>query len=90
MLEAENTIVESRSRGAADSFNYPPKVNSKLASMQGTVSFGDARPPAQQYDVFKHLSTLADQHLATLNNVLDTDLAALNQKIIDARVPAIG
>ena len=87
---AEGNLVEARTKGYADSFNYPPKVNSKLASMQGSVSFGDTRPPEQQYEVFNHLSALADQHIATLQEVLDTDLAALNQKIIDAKVPAIG
>ena len=57
LLEAENELVESRSRGAADSFNYPPKVNSrKLASLQSTVAYGDAHPPQQCYNVFKELS----------------------------------
>jgi photosystem II stability/assembly factor-like uncharacterized protein len=90
LVEAEGNLVESRTKGYADSFNYPPKVNSKLASMQGSVSFGDARPPAQQYEVFEHLSGLADQHMATLEAVIESDVAALNQKIVDAKVPAIG
>ncbi len=90
LLADENNLVESRSTGNADSFNYPPKVNSKLASMQGTVSFGDTRPPEQQYGVFAHLSAQADEHMATLEQVIASDVAALNARILASDVPAIG
>jgi hypothetical protein len=90
LLEAENDIVESRSRGAADSFNYPPKVNSKLASLQSTVSYGDSRPPQQTYDVFKLLSQQADEGLAALQKVIDTEVKQLNEKVAGSGVPAIG
>ena len=90
LLAAENNLVESRSKGNADSFNYPPKVNSKLSSMQGTVSFGDSRPPEQQYGVFEHLSAQTDEYMTTLEAVIADDVAALNAKISDSDVPAIG
>ena len=87
---AENELVESRSRGAADSFNYPPKVNSKLASLQSTAAFGDARPPQQCYDVFTQLAEHADERLATLRTALEREIAQLNERIAQAGVPAIG
>ena len=86
----EHEIVEARSKGAADSFNYPPKVNSKLSSLQGTVSFGDARPPKQQYDVWEHLSAWADRAIQDLQATLDTDVRNLNDRIAKANVPPIG
>jgi hypothetical protein len=90
LLEAENDVVESRSRGAADSFNFPPKVNSKLASLQSTVSYGDSRPPEQTYEVFKLLSQQADQGLAALQQIIDTEVKQLNDKVAKSGVPAIG
>jgi photosystem II stability/assembly factor-like uncharacterized protein len=86
----EHEIVEARSKGAADSFNYPPKVNSKLSSLQGTVSFGDARPPDQQYDVWEHLSAQADRSIKALEETIDSDVKALNDRIAAANVPPIG
>jgi len=90
LLEAENNIVESRSRGAADSFNYPPKVNSKLASLQSTVSYGDSRPPQQTYDVFAMLAQQADEGIAALQQVIDTEVVELNAKLAKSGVAAIG
>jgi photosystem II stability/assembly factor-like uncharacterized protein len=86
----EHEIVEARSKGAADSFNYPPKVNSKLSSLQGTVSFGDARPPKQQYDVWEHLSRWADSAIQDLQATIDKDVKELNDRIAQANVPPIG
>ncbi|TVR77456.1 MAG: glycosyl hydrolase [Sphaerobacteraceae bacterium] len=90
LASIESEIVEARSKGAADSFNYPPKVNSKLSSLQGTVSFGDARPPKQQYDVWEHLSAQADRSISALQETIDTDVKQLNEKIASSGVPAIG
>jgi hypothetical protein len=90
LLAAENELVESRSKGEADAFNYPPKVNSKLASLQGSVSYGDSRPPRQTYDVFAMLSQQADADIANLERVISDETGRLNARIAEAGVPAIG
>ncbi|MCO5177034.1 MAG: glycosyl hydrolase [Thermomicrobiales bacterium] len=90
LLAAEGELVESRSKGAADSFNFPPKVNSKLASLQGTVAYGDSRPPQQTYDVFEVLAVQADENLAALQAVVDSVTKDLNDKIAASGIPAIG
>ncbi len=90
LLEAEGELVESRSRGHADVFNYPPQVNRKLASLQSTVAYGDARPPEQCFAVFEELRTRADDRLANLRRVIADDLGALNARIAEAGVPVIG
>jgi photosystem II stability/assembly factor-like uncharacterized protein len=90
LLEAEGELVESRSRGHADVFNYPPQVNRKLASLQSTVAYGDARPPEQCFAVFEELRTRADDRLANLRRVVADELGALNGRIAQAGVPVIG
>ena len=87
---AEGKLVESRSTGGADVFNYPPMVNRKLASLADTVAFGDSRPPQQTYDVFAELSAYADEHIGELERLQSTELAELNRKIQEAGVAPIG
>jgi photosystem II stability/assembly factor-like uncharacterized protein len=88
--EAAGRLNESRSRGNADSFNYPPKVNSKLASLESTVSFGDARPPAQCYEVYARLSAEADRELAELRRLMDEVRASLEPAIRESGLPLFG
>lgn len=87
---AEGELVESRSTSNADVFNYPPKVNRKLASLQSTVAYGDSRPPEQCYGVFAEQRQRADDNLAALQSVIDGDLSVLNQKISEAKVLPVG
>ncbi|HQZ89037.1 MAG TPA: glycosyl hydrolase [Thermomicrobiales bacterium] len=90
LLVTEGELVESRSKGAADSFNFPPKVNSKLASLQGTVAYGDSRPPQQTYDVYEFLAAQADANLTVLAKVVDEVTGDLNLRIAEAGIPALG
>ncbi|MDI3341790.1 MAG: glycosyl hydrolase [Sphaerobacter sp.] len=90
LAEAENELVEWRHKGGADAFNYPPKVNSKLASLQGTVSYGDGRPPKQCYEVFDELSQWADAGMARLKAIIESEVGELNAKIAAAGVPPLG
>ncbi len=82
-------LHEARAKGGADAFNYPPKVNSKLASLESTVSYGDSRPPKQCYDVFEALSAVADQGLSALRKACREDVGALNARIAEAGIAAI-
>ncbi len=86
----EGKLVEARSTGGADVFNYPPMVNRKLASLANSVGFGDARPPQQCFDVFDDLAAYADEHIAELRALWDTDVAALNEQIRASGVDPIG
>ncbi|MBX5446102.1 glycosyl hydrolase [Sphaerobacter sp.] len=90
LAEAENYLVEWRHKGGADAFNYPPKVNSKLASLQGTVSYADARPTEQAYGVFEYLSGWADEGIARLNALIESEIGALNAKIAESGIPPLG
>lgn len=88
--EAAGRLNESRSRGHADSFNFPPKVNSKLASLESTVSFGDARPPAQCYEVFRVLAAQADEGLVALRGLMQEVQETLEPTIRASGLPFFG
>jgi hypothetical protein len=89
LLEAEGELNESRSRGHADSFNFPPKVNSKIASLESTVSFGDARPPQQCYDVFAVLSEQAEAGLTRLRERMAEATQSVNDLVAEAGLKAL-
>jgi hypothetical protein len=90
LQEAEAGLVEQRGRSRADSFNYPPKVNSKLASLQSTVAYGDGRPPEQCRAVFLHLEGEADRGMSTLRDLLEKDVPAVSRLIGEAGVDPLG
>ncbi len=87
VLAIEGELHQAKSRGRADSFNYPPKVNSKLASLQSTVAFGLSRPPQQCYDVFGRLTEEAGRHLAALEHLLADDVVPLSRRLTAAAPP---
>lgn len=89
VLAIEGELHQGKSRGRADSFNYPPKVNSKLASLQSTAAFGLSRPPQQCYDVFERLAREADGHLTALEHLLADEVVPLSRRLM-AAVPPLG
>lgn len=82
--------MESRGTSRADSFNYPPKLNSKIASLESTVSMGPSRPPTQCYAVFHSLQAEALAAMAELSSLMTDETAALTDQMREARVPLIG
>ncbi len=87
--EVAGELCESRAKGAADSFNYPPKVNSKLASLQSTVAYADAAPTRQVLAVYGELEALADRHLRRLGNLLGEHVPSLGERLRAAELPLI-
>jgi hypothetical protein len=87
VLAIEGELHQAKSRGRADSFNYPPKVNSKLASLQSTVAFGLSRPPQQCYDVFQRLTKEADGYLGALEQLLADHVVPLSRRLTAAAAP---
>ncbi len=86
LVAAEAELVEVRGRSRADSFNYPPKVNSKLASLQSTVAYGDGRPPEQCVAVFAYLAGEADRGMSRLRNLLEEEVPRVSRLIREAGV----
>jgi photosystem II stability/assembly factor-like uncharacterized protein len=86
---AEAELHESRAKGGADAFNYPPKVNSRLASLESTVAYGDARPPEQCEEVFRLLAERAAAGVAALRRLCGEELRRLAEAVAAAGVGAL-
>ncbi len=87
VLGIEGELHQAKSRGRADSFNYPPKVNSRLASLQSTVAFGLSRPPQQCYDVFERLAEEARGHVSALDHLMADAVVPLSRRLTAATPP---
>jgi photosystem II stability/assembly factor-like uncharacterized protein len=77
----ETELIQSRARVQQDQLNFPTRLNAKLAGLSSVVASGDGAPTRQAYDVFHDLSTRIDQQLVQLHEVLERDVAALNDLI---------
>jgi hypothetical protein len=85
----EEELIQTQAKVRSDTLNFPVKLNSKLAGVYGAVAGADAAPTKQAVAVFESLADRADTHRATLNEIIDRDVAALNTMIRDAQIPAI-
>src|SRR5581483_4305449 len=74
----EGRIYQVRNQSSQDPLNFPIMLNNKLAALASVVESADAPPTTQDYAVFADLSKRLDTELASLNQVLASDLPALN------------
>lgn len=82
----EGEIVQTKAKGPKDRLKYPVMLNSKIASLKGVVASADGRPNQQSHDLATELAGKVDAALGRLDALLDSDLAALNQRIAEANV----
>ena len=61
----------------------------KLAGLVSVVSVADFAPPKQAYELFEELSDQIDAQLDRLQSVIEEDVAAFNDLISEASLPAI-
>lgn len=86
----EEHLYQVRNQSGQDPLNFPIKLNNRLASLRRSVENGDARPTDGAYKVFDELKAELAGHLNTLNNIMNNDLAQLNQALADKQLPQVG
>jgi photosystem II stability/assembly factor-like uncharacterized protein len=77
----EADIYQVRNRSGQDPLNFPIKVNNRLANLLSMVERGDGAPNDGMREVFAIMEERLDGHLARLQAVWDTDLAAVNREL---------
>jgi hypothetical protein len=89
-LKVEKQLVIPDLRpGWADNLNQGVRLLEQLVSLPWAINLGNYRPTDQAYEVFKHLSTKVDAQVAQFDQLIETDLAALNKQIADAKFGAV-
>ncbi len=89
MKEVEETLYQTKNRSGQDPLNYPIRLNNKLAAVGGVAGSGDYRPADQQVAVRDMLVEQIDAELAKLSVVMGDELAAFNEAVRTANIPAV-
>lgn len=89
LTEVEGAIYQYRNRSSQDPLNYPIKVNNKLAALQGVVEAGDGAPTAQSQAVFAELDGRLTALLTRLDELIGTEVSALNAQLRRLKQPPI-
>ncbi|MFW6074403.1 MAG: VPS10 domain-containing protein [Chloroflexota bacterium] len=89
MREVEDVLIQWRAKAIQDTLNFPVLINGKLAWLIGTIESAEGKPTQQSYDVFEHLSGIVDEELGKLNEIVEKDVAAFNEKVTAANAQAV-
>ena len=90
MSAAEAELIEVLVKSTQDMCNYPTKLSNKLAYLENVVDSADTPPNQQSYEYFEEMRSKVNGELAIWKNIVEHDLAELNQKIQKAEIPAVG
>jgi hypothetical protein len=86
----EDQLIAPKDKySVAKLFDFPSRLNLKLAGLVSVVGSADAAPTTQAREVFEQLSTRIDEQLVKLNELIETDVADFNQSVREANVTAI-
>ena len=89
MTAVEEAIINPKSKSSEDPLNYPIQVADQLMALQSTVDSADTAPTQACYTVFDVLNGELDQQLGKWKELREKDLAALNEQIQKADIPAV-
>ena len=87
--QIEEQLIQSEYRGARDRLDMPARLNRKLAELTAVAAAADFAPPQQAYQVFDYLSAEIDGQLASLQQVIDDDVAQFANLVRDLDIPVI-
>jgi photosystem II stability/assembly factor-like uncharacterized protein len=85
----ENLIVAPKSRANEDPLNYPIKLANKLLLLQSTVQSADSAPTQSSATVFEMLNGELNSALQQWNQIVATDLPAVNTALQKANINAL-
>jgi photosystem II stability/assembly factor-like uncharacterized protein len=88
--ELDDQIADSKVSASEEFLNYPIDLNSRLGYLQNVADSADSAPTQQAYDVETELEQIANDDLAKWKDLQEKDLAALNDLIAKALLPAVG
>jgi len=82
----EEDVYQVRNRSGQDPLNFPIKLNNKIAALGSSVQHGDGKPTAASYEVFNLLTTRLQEQQAKMDELLKSDLPAVNKLLSDRKL----
>ncbi|MEM7786600.1 MAG: glycosyl hydrolase [Bacteroidota bacterium] len=89
MTAVEEALYETRNQSRQDPLNYGINMGNELSALGGTVASGDFRPTDQAYAYRDEVMAEIEAELATLREILDTDVPAFNRLVREHELPII-
>jgi hypothetical protein len=86
LKKIEEELTQPRAVTDYDLFNFPNKLNDKLAGLRASVGSADAAPLPQAYAVFDDLSAKIDLQIARMKTLLDKKLAEVNRYVYENKL----
>ena len=89
LTELEESITQVKSKSGQDPLNFPPKIDNQLTSLYGYVVDGEFRPTAGAHQRFEDLKPELARLRARFDEILSTDVAALNRIVAGLSLPPV-
>ncbi|HUP24714.1 MAG TPA: glycosyl hydrolase [Thermoanaerobaculia bacterium] len=89
LTEVEEQLTQVKSKSGQDPLNFPPMIDNQYVELYAYVIASNHRPPAGAYERLEDLEPELDALLASLKEIVDTDVAAFNRKVDELKVPAL-
>ena len=86
LKKAEEELTQPKAVTDYDLFNFPAKLNDKLAGLKDAVLSADAEPTAQMYLVYDDLEKRVNVQLERIKTISATQLPPVNRIIEDEKL----
>ena len=85
----DDTLWQGQMKASEEDLNYPDEINDQLKGIAEFMEGSDNAPTAADDAAYADLSGKADKLIAQWKEIKEKDLAALNEQIRRANIPAI-
>ena len=89
MSPVEEELIQVNMKGSEANLAFPNMLNEQFDTFTSSVTAGDGVPTAQQYEVFRKLRARLDEQLAAWNQIMSSDVPAVNEAVKRADLPVI-
>lgn len=90
LTAVEDELIQTHWGTAGDRLRMPSRLNMKLISLLPVVNGSDNRPTRQSYAVFADISARINDQLESLDQLVQSDVAAFNQLVKESGLDAVG
>ena len=88
--EIDGKLIQREFTSSGDTLNYREQLLEKLSGLPAVVGSADTAPTKQSHQVFDKLAGQIDEQLGALDEVLQGDLVALNDRLAATGLGIIG
>ncbi|MHB8754403.1 MAG: WD40/YVTN/BNR-like repeat-containing protein [Candidatus Acidiferrales bacterium] len=89
MKPINDQLWQGKMKASEEDLNYPDEINDQLKGIAEFMEGSDYAPTAADYAAYADLSGKADKLIAQWKEIKSKNLAALNEQIRKANIPAI-